>query len=80
MAGVVIGLVLFLSCVTIIVGSLRKDGRLRQPHLRRDAVYGKTASYTKIMLNSINIWCYGQQKTSVRYARDKKNKIILKIG
>ncbi|NXX62976.1 BEAN1 protein, partial [Scopus umbretta] len=36
-AGVVIGLVLFLSCVTIIVGSLRKDGRLRHPHLRRDA-------------------------------------------
>uniref|UniRef100_A0A3B3RY71 Brain expressed, associated with NEDD4, 1 n=1 Tax=Paramormyrops kingsleyae TaxID=1676925 RepID=A0A3B3RY71_9TELE len=27
-AGIVIGLVLFLSCVTIIVGSLRKDGRL----------------------------------------------------
>ncbi|XP_062442402.1 protein BEAN1 [Rhea pennata] len=38
-AGVVIGLVLFLSCVTIIVGSLRKDGRLRHPHLRRDASY-----------------------------------------
>ncbi|XP_029464040.1 protein BEAN1 [Rhinatrema bivittatum] len=39
-AGIVIGLVLFLSCVTIIVGSLRKDGRLRQPHLRTDAGYG----------------------------------------
>ncbi|XP_077687396.1 LOW QUALITY PROTEIN: protein BEAN1 [Eretmochelys imbricata] len=38
-AGVVIGLVLFLSCVTIIVGSLRKDGRLRHPHLRREATY-----------------------------------------
>ncbi|KAM9062438.1 protein BEAN1 [Sarcophilus harrisii] len=39
-AGVVIGLVLFLSCVTIIVGSLRKDGRLRNhPHLRRDPTY-----------------------------------------
>ncbi|XP_068006986.1 protein BEAN1 isoform X1 [Melanerpes formicivorus] len=38
-AGVVIGLVLFLSCITIIVGSLRKDGRLRHPHPRRDAVY-----------------------------------------
>uniref|UniRef100_A0A8B9BYR2 Brain expressed associated with NEDD4 1 n=1 Tax=Anser brachyrhynchus TaxID=132585 RepID=A0A8B9BYR2_9AVES len=38
-AGVVIGLVLFLSCVTIIVGSLRKDGRLRHPHQRRDTVY-----------------------------------------
>ncbi|XP_069724647.1 protein BEAN1 [Phaenicophaeus curvirostris] len=38
-AGVVIGLVLFLSCVTIIVGSLRKDGRLRHPYLRRDTVY-----------------------------------------
>ncbi|KAJ8400446.1 hypothetical protein AAFF_G00395700 [Aldrovandia affinis] len=33
-AGIVIGLVLFLSCITIIVGSLRKDGRLRNPHLR----------------------------------------------
>ncbi|KAJ8343700.1 hypothetical protein SKAU_G00310290 [Synaphobranchus kaupii] len=33
-AGIVIGLVLFLSCVTIIVGSLRKDGRLRNPNLR----------------------------------------------
>ncbi|NXN94088.1 BEAN1 protein, partial [Rhinopomastus cyanomelas] len=38
-AGVVIGLVLFLSCVTIIVGSLRKDGRLRHPPPRRDAAY-----------------------------------------
>ncbi|XP_061546685.1 protein BEAN1 isoform X2 [Phycodurus eques] len=37
-AGIVIGLVLFLSCVTIIVGSLRKDSRLRNPHLR--ATYG----------------------------------------
>ncbi|XP_057703510.1 protein BEAN1 isoform X1 [Corythoichthys intestinalis] len=37
-AGIVIGLVLFLSCVTIIVGSLRKDSRLRNPHLR--ASYG----------------------------------------
>ncbi|NXP83281.1 BEAN1 protein, partial [Ramphastos sulfuratus] len=42
-AGVVIGLVLFLSCITIIVGSLRKDGRLRHPHPRRDAAYGKPA-------------------------------------
>ncbi|XP_030058440.1 protein BEAN1 [Microcaecilia unicolor] len=43
-AGIVIGLVLFLSCVTIIVGSLRKDGRLRQPHLRTDAGYGPDSS------------------------------------
>nr|XP_033796332.1 protein BEAN1 isoform X2 [Geotrypetes seraphini] len=43
-AGIVIGLVLFLSCVTIIVGSLRKDGRLRQPHLRSDAGYGPDSS------------------------------------
>ncbi|XP_067105545.1 protein BEAN1 [Osmerus mordax] len=33
-AGIVIGLVLLLSCVTIIVGSLRKDSRLHNPHLR----------------------------------------------
>nr|XP_006641428.1 PREDICTED: protein BEAN1 isoform X1 [Lepisosteus oculatus] len=38
-AGIVIGLVLFLSCVTIIVGSLRKDGRLRNPHLRPESSY-----------------------------------------
>ncbi|XP_053730312.1 protein BEAN1 [Synchiropus splendidus] len=37
-AGIVIGLVLFLSCITIIVGSFRKDSRLRNPHLR--ASYG----------------------------------------
>ncbi|KAG7511707.1 hypothetical protein JOB18_007618 [Solea senegalensis] len=37
-AGIVIGLVLFLSCITIIIGSLRKDSRLRNPHLR--ASYG----------------------------------------
>ncbi|KAL4613595.1 protein BEAN1 [Arapaima gigas] len=33
-AGIVIGLVLLLSCVTIIVGSLRKDGRLHNSQLR----------------------------------------------
>ncbi|KAM6956647.1 protein BEAN1 [Aplochiton taeniatus] len=33
-AGIVIGLVLFLSCVTIIIGSFRKDSRLHNPHLR----------------------------------------------
>jgi len=65
-AGVVIGLVLFLSCVTIIIGSLRKDGRLRHPHLRRDAVYGKIAGYSKIMQ------CDRQQKASGHYTRDKK--------
>ncbi|NWR38075.1 BEAN1 protein, partial [Tachuris rubrigastra] len=38
-AGVVIGLVLFLSCATIVVGSLRKDGRLRHPRLRTEGRY-----------------------------------------
>uniref|UniRef100_A0A1A8FQX2 Brain expressed, associated with NEDD4, 1 n=1 Tax=Nothobranchius korthausae TaxID=1143690 RepID=A0A1A8FQX2_9TELE len=38
-AGIVIGLVLFLSCITIIIGSLRKDSRLRNPHFR--ASYGQ---------------------------------------
>lgn len=37
-AGIVIGLVLFLSCITIIVGSLRKDSGLRNNHL--GASYG----------------------------------------
>ncbi|XP_062355759.1 LOW QUALITY PROTEIN: uncharacterized protein LOC134048174 [Cinclus cinclus] len=36
-AGLVIGLVLFLSCATIVVGSLRKDSRLGQPPLARGA-------------------------------------------
>ena len=45
-AGIVIGLVLFLSCVTIIVGSLRKDGRLRNPHLR--ASYGEPPDATPV--------------------------------
>ncbi|NWQ65957.1 BEAN1 protein, partial [Neopipo cinnamomea] len=40
-AGVVIGLVLFLSCATIVMGSLRKDGRLRHPQLRTEAGYGE---------------------------------------
>ncbi|KAK7902009.1 hypothetical protein WMY93_018778 [Mugilogobius chulae] len=45
-AGIVIGLVLFLSCITIIVGSLRKDSRLRNPHLR--ASYGQCASVLSV--------------------------------
>ncbi|NXH46854.1 BEAN1 protein, partial [Dicaeum eximium] len=36
-AGLVIGLVLFLSCATIVVGSLRKDSRLGRPALPREA-------------------------------------------
>ncbi|NWW19792.1 BEAN1 protein, partial [Falcunculus frontatus] len=36
-AGVVIGLVLFLSCATIVVGSLRKDRRLGHAQLAREA-------------------------------------------
>uniref|UniRef100_A0A665TJ81 Brain expressed, associated with NEDD4, 1 n=1 Tax=Echeneis naucrates TaxID=173247 RepID=A0A665TJ81_ECHNA len=44
-AGIVIGLVLFLSCITIIVGSLRKDSRLRNPHLR--------ASYEQMLYVSV---------------------------
>ncbi|NXP59068.1 BEAN1 protein, partial [Chloropsis cyanopogon] len=35
-AGVVIGLVLSLSCATIVVGSLRKDSRPGQPRLGRE--------------------------------------------
>ncbi|RMC08897.1 hypothetical protein DUI87_13891 [Hirundo rustica rustica] len=36
-AGVVIGLVLFLSCATIVVGSLRKDSRFGPPARGREA-------------------------------------------
>ncbi|XP_042293863.1 protein BEAN1 isoform X2 [Sceloporus undulatus] len=38
-AGVVIGLVLFLSCVAIIIGSLRKNQCFRHLQLQRDASY-----------------------------------------
>ncbi|KAE8608352.1 hypothetical protein XENTR_v10011476 [Xenopus tropicalis] len=38
-AGIVIGLVLFLSCVTIIIGSLRKDGGVRDWHLEAEPSY-----------------------------------------
>uniref|UniRef100_A0A672UA55 Protein BEAN1 n=1 Tax=Strigops habroptila TaxID=2489341 RepID=A0A672UA55_STRHB len=38
-AGVVIGIVLFLSCITIIVGGLRKERRLRRRRPRTDVVY-----------------------------------------
>ncbi|XP_068116087.1 protein BEAN1 [Hyperolius riggenbachi] len=39
-AGIVIGLVLFLSCVTIIIGSLRKDGRERDWRLENPSYDG----------------------------------------
>lgn len=55
-AGIVIGLVLFLSCITIIVGSLRKDSRLRNPHLR--ASYGQSAA---LVLRPA-IWCIFSSK------------------
>uniref|UniRef100_A0A8C6JUQ8 Uncharacterized protein n=1 Tax=Melopsittacus undulatus TaxID=13146 RepID=A0A8C6JUQ8_MELUD len=45
-AGVVIGIVLFLSCITIIVGGLRKERRLRRRRPRTDVFYGKIARYT----------------------------------
>ncbi|KFQ48480.1 Protein BEAN1, partial [Nestor notabilis] len=38
-AGVVIGIVLFLSCITIVVGGLRKERRLRRQRPRTDVVY-----------------------------------------
>ncbi|TRZ13005.1 hypothetical protein HGM15179_014106 [Zosterops borbonicus] len=38
-AGVVIGLVLFLSCATIVVGSLRKDSRFGHPQRGREAAH-----------------------------------------
>ncbi|KAJ0066806.1 hypothetical protein NL108_002846, partial [Boleophthalmus pectinirostris] len=50
-AGIVIGLVLFLSCITIIVGSLRKDSRLRNPHLR--------ASYVEFLCAGQDGFSYG---------------------
>ncbi|NXI13677.1 BEAN1 protein, partial [Irena cyanogastra] len=46
-AGLVIGLVLFLSCATIVVGSLRRDGRIGQPHPGREAA-------DEMLINSLN--------------------------
>uniref|UniRef100_A0A8C6JXY5 Uncharacterized protein n=1 Tax=Melopsittacus undulatus TaxID=13146 RepID=A0A8C6JXY5_MELUD len=48
-AGVVIGIVLFLSCITIIVGGLRKERRLRRRRPRTDVFYGKIARYSKVI-------------------------------
>uniref|UniRef100_A0A3P9LPP3 Brain expressed, associated with NEDD4, 1 n=1 Tax=Oryzias latipes TaxID=8090 RepID=A0A3P9LPP3_ORYLA len=50
-AGIVIGLVLFLSCITIIIGSLRKDSRFRNPHLR--------ASYGRYLFKHAHHYQYG---------------------
>lgn len=64
-AGIVIGLVLFLSCITIIVGSLRKDSRLRNPHLR--ASYGQF--YQSLPLFDLHIYCnrsYKSQRAGVK--------------
>ncbi|NWZ69313.1 BEAN1 protein, partial [Acrocephalus arundinaceus] len=44
-AGVVIGLVLFLSCATIVVGSLRKDSRFGRPRRGREAADANINSY-----------------------------------
>ncbi|XP_043937755.1 protein BEAN1 [Protopterus annectens] len=55
-AGIVIGLVLFLSCMTIIVGSLKTDSRLSNPHLQTEALYA-TDSY-----------CYGSSSGELRPA------------
>ncbi|NXP34287.1 BEAN1 protein, partial [Leiothrix lutea] len=43
-AGVVIGLVLFLSCATIVVGSLRRDSRLGRPQRGREAAHANINS------------------------------------
>lgn len=44
-AGVVIGVVLFLSCVTIIIGSLKKYRCFQHPQLRRDTSYTPDGFY-----------------------------------
>lgn len=51
-AGIVIGLVLFLSCITIIIGSLRKDSQLRNPHF--GASYGQSL-YQTFLVKSQNV-------------------------
>uniref|UniRef100_A0A803T4H9 Brain expressed associated with NEDD4 1 n=1 Tax=Anolis carolinensis TaxID=28377 RepID=A0A803T4H9_ANOCA len=71
-AGVVIGLVLFLSCVAIIVGSLRKKRCFRHLQLQRDVSYSKTAvqsllyvSVSKYQYNISN-FCLGAGCSSPR--------------
>uniref|UniRef100_A0A3P9DPD9 Brain expressed, associated with NEDD4, 1 n=1 Tax=Maylandia zebra TaxID=106582 RepID=A0A3P9DPD9_9CICH len=63
-AGIVIGLVLFLSCITIIVGSLRKDSRLRNPHLR--ASYGQSHEVDFCVSTGQDSFSYGGSAGELR--------------
>ncbi|XP_069595009.1 protein BEAN1 [Ranitomeya imitator] len=56
-AGIVIGLVLFLSCVTIIIGSLRKDGGERDWRLENPSYDG--ISYATSSFGDLRSVCTG---------------------
>uniref|UniRef100_A0A8C6XTJ8 Uncharacterized protein n=1 Tax=Naja naja TaxID=35670 RepID=A0A8C6XTJ8_NAJNA len=51
-AGVVIGVVLFLSCVAILIGSLRKNQCFRHLQLWSDASYSKSVFYIYFFLSN----------------------------
>ncbi|XP_018421954.1 PREDICTED: protein BEAN1 isoform X2 [Nanorana parkeri] len=64
-AGIVIGLVLFLSCVTIIIGSLRKDGRERDWRLQNPSYDGISYAPSFGDLSSV---CTGDMSPALDFA------------
>ncbi|KAM4018684.1 protein BEAN1 isoform 2-T6 [Anomaloglossus baeobatrachus] len=64
-AGIVIGLVLFLSCVTIIIGSLRKDGRERDWRLENPSYDG--ISYAASSFGDLRSVCTGDISPALEY-------------
>ncbi|XP_073439086.1 protein BEAN1 [Dendrobates tinctorius] len=64
-AGIVIGLVLFLSCVTIIIGSLRKDGGERDWRLENPSYDG--ISYATSSFGDLRSVCTGDISPALEF-------------
>ncbi|XP_066439298.1 protein BEAN1 [Eleutherodactylus coqui] len=64
-AGIVIGLVLFLSCVTIIIGSLRKDGGERNWRLENPSYDG--ISYATSSFGDLRSVCTGDISPALEF-------------
>ncbi|CAN2389483.1 1 [Pristimantis euphronides] len=64
-AGIVIGLVLFLSCVTIIIGSLRKDGGERDWRLENPSYDG--ISYAASSFGDLRSVCTGDISPALEF-------------
>ncbi|XP_069822132.1 protein BEAN1 [Dendropsophus ebraccatus] len=65
LAGIVIGLVLFLSCITIIIGSLRKDGGERDWHLENMSYDG--ISYATSSFGDLRSVCTGDISPTIEF-------------